>query len=217
METEAFTYYWYDRGADRHYIGYHKGNPDDGYVCSSKWMLEEYTQRPDDFHRTILFAGTADDARRFEHNRLVEADAMHSPNWYNQSNGGPDFVNKRHTPEARAKISAAQKGKNAGPLSAAHRAKLSAAKKGRRRTPEARAKISAGLTGLVITPETRAKIAASRMGKPPWNRGRRLSPETRAKMSVAATGRPKSPEHRAKISAALKGRVARQRDGWHLS
>jgi hypothetical protein len=49
-----------------------------------------------------------------------------------------------HSPETRAKISAAHKGKA---LSPEHRARISAARKGRPCSPETRAKIAAALKG----------------------------------------------------------------------
>ncbi len=60
---------------------------------------------------------------------------------------------KRHTPETRAKMSAAKKGKPGNWLGKSHtpetRAKISAAKKGKKGTPH--------------TPETRAKISAAHL------------------------------------------------------
>lgn len=133
---------------------------------------------------------------------------------------GKDFI----TPEIRAKIAAAQKGKPRGPHSAEHKAKISAAnknpgpetrarmsaaQKGRIVSAETRAKLSIASTnnknfeGKTHSSETRAKISAAKKGKP----GKSPNAETRAKISAAHKGRPKSEETRAKISAALKGRA----------
>jgi hypothetical protein len=38
---EAFVYCWTDKITNKLYVGSHKGSPDDGYVCSGKYMLEE--------------------------------------------------------------------------------------------------------------------------------------------------------------------------------
>ena len=54
----AFLYKWTDHERNMFYVGAHKGHPDDGYVCSSKYMLEEYKERPEDFSREILLIGT---------------------------------------------------------------------------------------------------------------------------------------------------------------
>jgi hypothetical protein len=39
---EAFVYCWTDKLHNKLYVGVHKGNVDDGYICSSKIMLKEY-------------------------------------------------------------------------------------------------------------------------------------------------------------------------------
>jgi len=50
----GFVYIWRDRKHARYYIGSHWGDEDDGYVCSSKWMMQAYKRRPQDFKRKIL-------------------------------------------------------------------------------------------------------------------------------------------------------------------
>ena len=50
----GFIYIWKDRKHKRYYIGAHWGTEDDGYICSSHWMLQAYKKRPDDFKRRIL-------------------------------------------------------------------------------------------------------------------------------------------------------------------
>lgn len=50
----GFVYIWYDRKYKRYYIGSHKGNIDDGYICSSSWMKRAYKRRSYDFKRKIL-------------------------------------------------------------------------------------------------------------------------------------------------------------------
>ena len=83
----------------------------------------------------------------------------------------------KHTPEARAKVSASLRGRK---LSPEHRAKLSAVGIGRKHSEEAK-----------------ERMAAAHKNR---------SEETRAKLSAALTGLPKSAEHRARISASLRGR-----------
>ena len=63
---EAFVYCWSDHATSKVYVGYHKGNISDGYICSSYSMLSEYKARPADFTREILYTGTATDSFRFE-------------------------------------------------------------------------------------------------------------------------------------------------------
>lgn len=54
MEKSGFVYIWFDRKHKRYYIGCHWGTEDDGYVCSSAWMMQAYKLRPQDFKRRIL-------------------------------------------------------------------------------------------------------------------------------------------------------------------
>jgi hypothetical protein len=81
-------------------------------------------------------------------------------------------------------------------LSEEARAKISAANKGRKATPEARAKISAAHKGKKRTAEHRAKISAAQKGK-------KHTPETRDLFRIVNAGRKISPEHRAKIVASV--------------
>jgi hypothetical protein len=57
MEKYGFVYIWRDRKHNRYYIGSHWGTEDDGYVCSSNWMMQAYKKRPYDFKRKILSRG----------------------------------------------------------------------------------------------------------------------------------------------------------------
>ena len=70
----------------------------------------------------------------------------------------------------------------ASQMSPETRAKLSAAHKGRTDSPETRARKSAAQKGHEVSPEARAKIAAAQ-------RGRTHSPETRARIAAALKGR----------------------------
>lgn len=86
------------------------------------------------------------------------------------------------TPEHRAKLSAANKGR---PLSLAHRASLSKARKGIK---------------LNLSLAQRATMRALRLGVP-------LSPAHKAAISAALKHRVFTPEHRAKISVANTGKI----------
>jgi hypothetical protein len=50
----GFIYIWRDCKDNRYYIGSHWGRPDDGYVCSSRNMRDNYRRRTSDFKRRIL-------------------------------------------------------------------------------------------------------------------------------------------------------------------
>ena len=54
MEKYGFVYIWRDRKHNRYYIGSHWGAEDDGYVCSSAWLMQAYKKRPQDFKRKII-------------------------------------------------------------------------------------------------------------------------------------------------------------------
>jgi len=118
------------------------------------------------------------------------------------------------SPETRAKIGTASRGHVKSPETRAKlrgrvkspeaRAKMSAAARARTASPEGRAKMSAARRGRTASPETRAKISAA-------GAGRTVSPETRAKMSAANRGRVRSPEARAKMSAAWRERQRKLR------
>ena len=108
---EAFLYCWTDKKNNKLYLGYHKGNPNDGYVCSSKVMLKEYNQRPQDFNRQIIASGTADECRNLESILLKKINAAKNENFYNQNNMDGKFVCLGHNDMTRKKISKALIGK----------------------------------------------------------------------------------------------------------
>jgi hypothetical protein len=70
---EAFVYCWTDKATNKLYVGSHKGLTNDGYICSSKYMLEEYKNRPDDFSRQIIAEGNLKDIRKLETKILQSA------------------------------------------------------------------------------------------------------------------------------------------------
>lgn len=50
----GFVYIWFDKKHRKFYIGSHWGPEDDGYVCSSNNMRNNYNNRPQDFKRRII-------------------------------------------------------------------------------------------------------------------------------------------------------------------
>ena len=96
----------------------------------------------------------------------------------NLTDGGDGASGHVHSPEALAKISAANRNRN--PRSPEARARMSAAQAGR--SPETLAKISAANKSRTWTTEARAKIGAA-------NRNRNHRPETRAKLGAATAAR----------------------------
>lgn len=124
------------------------------------------------------------------------------------------------TPEVRAKLAAASRGKSP---SAVTRAKMSAAKKagvvseetrrrmgdagrGRLHTPQAKAKMSVAKLGGTLTEEHRRKVSASLMGNT-RTLGYAPTAETRARLSAAGLGKKHSEETKRRIGES--GRLAR--------
>jgi len=102
--------------------------------------------------------------------------------------GNTNALGSIRTPETRAKIGAAHKGKRLRPETLAKLILV-------RRRPEFRARQRDAQLGRKHTQESRAKMSTARKGTP-------LS----LKHRVALTGRKHSPEHCAAISASLKRR-----------
>jgi hypothetical protein len=173
-EIEAFIYIWFDSGRGMRYIGVHKGNPDDGYICSSKPMLFEHTKRPKDFRRQIIDRGIWKDMLVREQALIAEYDAVKDPMFYNQSNGfGPyhaDHTDTKHTPETKAKMSMSHRDRR---HTAETKLKMSESAKGNKYTlghkqsKEHKSKRSAALVGKPLSEETKAKLSSVRMGKHP--------------------------------------------------
>jgi hypothetical protein len=101
----SFVYCWTDHKEEKLYVGSHKGSIDDGYICSSKHMLEQYQQRPQDFTRQIIAEGdTYEEMRNFEATILLAENAALSKDFYNRSNGNKNFVCTGHTDETKQKF-----------------------------------------------------------------------------------------------------------------
>lgn len=122
----------------------------------------------------------------------IENNIVESSNWANLKpenglDGNPSGTT--HSVEAKAKISAARKGKKLGPQSDEHILKLSIARQGKIVSAETKIKQSIALTGKKYGPysiERRANISASLIGK-------RISDEQRAKLSANRMGKKRGP------------------------
>lgn len=110
----------------------------------------------------------------------------------NQSEGGGGRFGYVPSPEERAKISAAQKGKPRAPWSPERREKQSRLMAGRcTNSPEHMARLQALRVGTKHTEETRKKCGAV-------NKGRKLTPEHREKLMQAAAQVPQDQRNRRK-------------------
>ncbi len=97
----------------------------------------------------------------------------------------PKVFGSHHTPESRAAISAARKGKKHSDES---RAKITASRLGKKNP----------MFGRHLSDEHKAKLRAA-------NKGRKMSPEFCEQRRLAALGKKASPEARARMSAAHMG------------
>lgn len=139
-------------------------------------------------------------------------------NLTNLTDGGEGCPGMICTPEARAKISTANRGLK---RSNETRSKMSKSFRGRKFSKEARVRMGAAgkrrarswneLARLVTlnvgrkhSPQARANMSRGQMGNKNCL-GHPHSLETRFKMSLSHRGRPKSEQHRAKLSLAHKG------------
>ena len=158
-----------------------------GSVVSKKYMAiwkQEIASHLDLFKTIILTRHEtrqeAQDKEIIFHESLSVA---LNPMYINMAHANGKFLmTGLHTPETKAKMSAAHTGKIISPET---KAKMSAAHTGKKLGPK--------------SPEAIAKTAAA-------NTGKKHSPETLAKMSAAHTGKKHSPEHIANNAAARTGK-----------
>lgn len=111
-------------------------------------------------HETRSATNYEETAEQFRRDVLKAKSPDGTPAYYNRSIMGKFFVAREthtHSPETRAKMSAAAKGK---PKSAAHRAALS-----RTPSPETRAKLAKAQTGKKHSQAARDKIGAAHKGR----------------------------------------------------
>lgn len=121
---------------------------------------------------------------------------------YNKNCGGQKSM--RHSPETRAKISAAHKGKT---KTAAHLAAISAGRTGT--THGGGPKISKAMKGRKFTEEHKQKISAANKGRPAANKGVPMSEQQKAKIGASQKWRTVTPQQRAHLSRVMKGRPGR--------
>lgn len=163
LNKEAFVYCWTDFGTNKLYVGVHKGTPDDGYMCSSNLMLEEYTKRPNDFSRQIIAFGSFKEMYVLETAILKAAKADKDTGYYNATlNHGPFYCKGPHTEKHKEKL------------------------RGIRRSDEANRIRSERMRGHKHSEETKRKIAKKRIGT-------KQSMETCRKKSILQMGRKRGP------------------------
>lgn len=199
--SEAFVYCWTDHFTNKLYIGSHKGNPNDGYICSSKYMNEEYNKRPYDFTRQILAEGMFSDIRKLEEVLLNTMDVKNDDQFYNQHNGNGKFFLKHFTKEHREKLSKAFKGKKTGPKSEETKQKMRKPK-----SDEHKAKFlgNKNAAGIIKSKETIEKARKSNLGK-------KRSSISKMNIKLGQINRYKDPNQKEiQKQAAKKGWITRR-------
>lgn len=104
VNYEAFVYKWTNIENGMMYIGSHKGTIDDGYISSSKYLLEDYHKQSSNFIREIVAYGTVDDMRLLESSLLQEVDAAKNYSYYNKHNQTGKFICNGHSEETKEKM-----------------------------------------------------------------------------------------------------------------
>ena len=121
---EAFVYIWTNNQNNKKYIGCHKGTPDDGYICSSKVMLDDYKKNPHHFSREILATGSWKDMADLEVKLQQKYNVRYNDEYYNQGVSRAIILSE----EQIKKTADMLRGRK---LSEEHKQKLSQALKGR--------------------------------------------------------------------------------------
>lgn len=182
--NNAFVYCWTDADTGKLYVGSHKGTLEDGYICSSKLMMQHYNERPETFTRQIIAEGTYEDIRVLESKILKSTNAAFDEHYYNKHNGDGKFYNKGFicSEETKKKISLSLKGR-ISPM------------KGRKMSAETLIKMSTSRKGS----------KNPMFGKIGANKGKSFSIETKRKMSEATKGKTEG-----KREASIKGWITRK-------
>lgn len=84
---QAFVYRWRELSTSKWYIGYHKGTPGDGYICSSSIVKPLIQADPNNWQRKILRTGSIIDMVKLEQRLLIRLSASKNSNSYNRNNG----------------------------------------------------------------------------------------------------------------------------------
>lgn len=188
IEPNGFTYCWSDHATGMIYVGVHLGDPDDGYICSSKTMKREYNQRPQDFTRQILFFGPYAICANFETKIITSLFQTDKSKFYNRANGKKILFDDVIKDKIRAKAQGRK-------MQCGHLEKMLAARIGK---PGPR-------KGVALSEETKKRISDSKRGVVTSKMGHKHTSETKKKMIESAKNRPIiTEETRLKLSKLAK-------------
>jgi len=188
---KAFVYCSTDNKTNKLYVGSHKGSIDDSYVCSSRHMMKEYRERPEDFTRQIIAEGSVEDVRKLETKILLSVNAKLNEDFYNLWNADGKFFLEKHKEETKQKISNSKKGYK---HSVETKKKLSELKKFTEPWNKNKKGLQASTRkGVSRTAEEKLKMSENRKGIQAWNKnidsseatfyGKKHSEESKKKMS----------------------------------
>jgi hypothetical protein len=134
-EKYGFVYIWRDKKYNRYYIGCHWGVVDDGYVCSSTWMMQAYKHRPQDFRRKILKTRLTREEmyvhEQYFFDKIKPEEIKVRYYNLNLKSIKPWHLDPDKNLSIGEKISKAKKGKKVGPCTEERARKISEAKKGK--------------------------------------------------------------------------------------
>lgn len=212
MKKYGFIYLWYDKKHKKFYLGRHWGTEDDGYICSSTNMRNNYNNRPSDFKRRIVSLIYDKESLINEEQRwldMIQKEELRT-RYYNISKKAtaPSTLGYSHSDETIKRIKESNRGKI---RSEKTRKKISHSLRGipcseekkqklrnNKLSDERKKQISENLRGREVSSETRKKISES-------NRGKVITEETRKKMSESKKGIKHSEEWKQQMSLRVKG------------
>jgi len=166
----GYIYIIEDTISQKLYIGSHKGHTTDGYICSSKLVMEQIKLRPDDFKKTIVAIGKYEDMIRMESVLLKKVNAAKHKLFYNQHNGDGKFYCKGRTIES---IEKSRQGILGKPLSEQHKLSIKKSLIGRTLSKTHIKNMKKGINARYVAmtiEEKKAKYGTPHRGKPSYNR-----------------------------------------------
>jgi len=179
----GFVYIWYNKVRKMYYIGSHWGTENDGYVCSSNWMRNDYNRHKENFKRKIIKRVYSDkielhieEEKYLQMMKISEMKPLNdTPRYYNLTRSVKDLWHKypEHIKTVGQKISLAKTGKNTGPRDPSVGEAISKAKKGKFSDKQKAALEALAIknTGSTHTKE-RKKVTSDRLKKE-WKNGLR--------------------------------------------
>lgn len=113
--TQAYLYRWTEKTTGMWYIGSRTAkncHPDDGYICSSKYVKPLIKSNPSNWTREILVISDKDYIRDLEVKYLKSLQAVKDKQSYNKHYGGATFTSAGEplSEETKNKISASMTG-----------------------------------------------------------------------------------------------------------